>query len=214
MIAPQHVLPYIISAMAIILIPGPSVLFTIARAISWGRTIAVLTVLGNTLGVFVLSIGVALGLGPILQNSDLLYSLIQIVGGAYIIWLGLDAIRHRVAAAESIVAVQGDAPTKLKTVQQGFVVGILNPKVIVFFAAVLPHFVDPTYASITSQLFALGAVFCVFGFTFDSLYGLLAGTARDWFASSPNRLVKMRSAGGVVMMMLGLATVLTAPRPW
>ncbi len=214
MIAPQHVIPYVLSAMVIILIPGPSVLFTIARAISWGRTIAVLTVLGNTLGVFVLSIGVALGLGPILQNSELLYSLVQILGGGYIIWLGIDAIRHRVATAESIVAVTGNAPSKLKTVQQGFVVGILNPKVIVFFAAVLPHFVDTNFASVTSQLFALGAVFCVLGFTFDSLYGLLAGTARDWFASSPKRLVTMRTTGGVVMMMLGLATILTAPRPW
>lgn len=214
MIAPQHLIPYLISAIAIILIPGPSVLFTIARAISWGRTIAVLTVLGNTIGVFVLSLAVALGLGPILQSSELINSLVQIVGGTYIIWLGIDAIRQRVSTAESIVAVAGSAPAKLKTIQQGFVVGILNPKVIVFFAAVLPHFVDPEYASITSQLFALGAVFCVFGFIFDSAYGLLAGTARDWLASSPKRLVTMRSAGGVVMMLLGLATILTAPRPW
>ncbi len=214
MIAPQHVIPYVISAIAIILIPGPSVLFTIARAISWGRTIAVLTVLGNTIGVFVLSIGVALGLGPILQNSDLLYSLVQIIGGTYIIYLGIDAIRHRVATAESIVAVSGNAPSKLTTVKQGFVVGILNPKVIVFFAAVLPHFVDTEYSSVTSQLFALGAVFCVLGFTFDSMYGLLAGTARDWLSSTPKRLVVMRSTGGGVMMLLGLATILTAPRPW
>ncbi len=99
MIAPQHLVPYLVSAIAIILIPGPSVLFTIARAISWGRTIAVLTVLGNTLGVFVLSIGVALGLGPILQQSELMYSLVQILGGAYIIWLGIDAIRNRVSTA-------------------------------------------------------------------------------------------------------------------
>lgn len=215
MIAPQHVIPYIISAVAIILIPGPSVLFTIARAISWGRTIAVLTVLGNTIGVFILSVGVAFGLGPILQNSELLYSLVQIVGGAYIIWLGIDAIRHRVSTASEIMEVVGDAPTKLKTIQQGFVVGILNPKVIVFFAAVLPHFVDPEFSSsITLQLLSLGAVFCVFGFTFDSIYGLLAGTAREWFASSPHRLVTMRSIGGIVMILLGLATVLTAPKPW
>ena len=214
MIAPQQLVPYVISAIAIILIPGPSVLFTIARAISWGRTIAVLTVLGNTLGVFVLSIGVALGLGPVLQNSDLAYSLVQIIGGAYIIWLGIDAIRHRVATAASIVEVQGASPTKLNTVKQGFVVGILNPKVIVFFAAVLPHFVDPDHSSITSQLFALGALFCVMGFIFDSGYGLLAGTARDWLASSPKRLVTMRVIGGIVMMLLGLATMLTAPSPW
>ena len=140
--------------------------------------------------------------------------MVQIVGGTYIIWLGIDAIRQRVSTAESIVAVAGSAPAKLKTIQQGFVVGILNPKVIVFFAAVLPHFVDPEYASITSQLFTLGAVFCVFGFIFDSAYGLLAGTARDWFASSPKRLVTMRTTGGIVMMLLGLATILTAPRPW
>lgn len=214
MIAPQHVVPYLISAIAIILIPGPSVLFTIARAISWGKTIAVLTVLGNTLGVFVLSIGVALGLGPLLQSSETINSLVQIIGGAYIVWLGIDAIRHRVSTAASIVEVQGGAPTKINTVKQGFVVGILNPKVIVFFAAVLPHFVDPAHSSITSQLFALGALFCILGFTFDSMYGLLAGTARDWFASSPKRLITMRTIGGIVMMLLGFATIFTAPSPW
>ena len=214
MVIPSRLFEYIIAAMIIILAPGPSVLFVIARAIACGRKVAVVTVAGNVTGAFVLSSLVAFGLGPILQRSDLAFAAVQWGGGLYLVHLGIDAIRQRVSTAESIVAVAGSAPAKLKTIQQGFVVGILNPKVIVFFAAVLPHFVDPEYASITSQLFTLGAVFCVFGFIFDSAYGLLAGTARDWFASSPKRLVTMRSAGGVVMMLLGLATILTAPRPW
>ena len=214
MISPEHLWPYIIASVLIILAPGPSVLFTIARAVAWGRTIALMTVAGNALGMLVLSAGVAIGLGPILQSSALLYSIVQWAGGFYLIWMGIDAIRHRVIAASDMTDTSGGKPRRLVTLRQGFIVGVLNPKAVVFFAAVLPQFVEPDFGSVTVQLLSLGALFSGLAFVFDGMWGIVAGTAREWLGSHPKRLVTLRIAGGCVMILLGVAILFTTPLPW
>lgn len=214
MISSAHLFPYLVAATLIVLAPGPSVMFTIARAIAFGRLISFLTVLGNAFGMLVLSALVAVGLGPLLQSSQLFSTSVQWFGGAYLIYLGISAIRHRVVHAESMTNVSEPEPSKSQTFRQGFVVGILNPKAIVFFAAVLPQFVDVEMGSVTVQLLSLGAVFCIIGVICDGAWGVVAGTAREWFASSPQRLVAMRIAGGCVMLLLGVMSIVTAPLPW
>ena len=101
-VIPSRIWEYVVAAVVIILAPGPSVLFVIARAIAWGRATAVATVAGNVLGAFTLSVVVAVGLGPLLQRSHLFYIIIQILGGLYLIYLGIDAIRHSPMHAEEI----------------------------------------------------------------------------------------------------------------
>ena len=198
--------------MVIILAPGPSVLFVIARAIAWGRATAVATVAGNVLGAFTLSVVVAIGLGPLLQRSHLFYIIIQILGGLYLVYLGIDAIRHSSMHAEDMTN-QGDIrPSKARSMRDGFWVGALNPKGIVFFAAILPAFVDRPKGHITSQLILMGAIFAVLAFFSDGSWGLLAGTIRNWLATEIKRLVTMRVAGGCVMIVLGLFTVVSAIR--
>ncbi|MSW07179.1 MAG: LysE family translocator, partial [Actinobacteria bacterium] len=138
MVIPSRFGEYVIAAFVIILAPGPSVLFVIARAIAWGRKIAVLTVAGNVTGFFTISLIISIGLGPLLQKSDLAYAAIQWGGGAYLIYLGIDAIRHRKVHAGEMTN-QGDvAPSVMRSVRDGFWVGFLNPKALVFNAAVLP----------------------------------------------------------------------------
>jgi len=210
MVIPSRLTEYIVAAMVIILAPGPSVLFVIARAIAWGRRTAIFTVAGNVSGSFVLSVFVALGLGPILQRSDLAYATVQWGGGLYLMYLGLDAIRHREIHAADMTN-QGDiAPSIKRSIRDGFWVGALNPKAIVFYAAVLPQFIDRDRGSITAQLIVLGAIFSILAFISDGSWGLLAGTAREWLATDPNRLVKLRATGGSIMMILGLAVLITA----
>ena len=120
--------------MVIILAPGPSVLFVIARAIAWGRKTAVFSVAGNVTGAFSLSVFVALGLGPILQRSELAYIAVQWGGGLYLIYLGIDAIRKRTVHAADMTN-QGDvAPSARRSMWDGYWVGALNPKGVVFFA--------------------------------------------------------------------------------
>lgn len=211
-VVPSHIWEYCIAAMIIILAPGPSVLFVIARAIAWGRATAVATVAGNVMGAFSLSFVVAVGLGPVLQSSDLAFIAVQILGGGYLIYLGITAIKHSQIHASDMTN-QGDVrPSKWKSMREGFWVGALNPKGIVFFAAILPQFVDREAGHITSQLILMGAIFAVLAFFSDGSWGLLAGTIRNWLATEIKRLVRMRITGGVVMIVLGLFTLLSAIR--
>ena len=196
--------------MIIILAPGPSVLFVIARAIAWGRTTAILTVLGNVSGSFVLSSLVALGVGPILQKYHLAYVAVQWGGGLYLIYLGIDAIRQRAVHASDMTNQGPIGPTPLSSIRDGFWVGVLNPKAIVFFAAVLPQFVDIKGDSVTRQLLFLGFTFCVLAFISDGMWGVLAGAAREWLASSNHRLERLRGFGGSIMIILGTAVLYSA----
>lgn len=196
--------------MIIILAPGPSVLFVIARAIAWGRATAVLTVLGNVTGSFVLSSLVALGIGPILQKYHIAYVAVQWGGGLYLIHLGIDAIRHRAVHASDMTNQGPVGPTRWTSIRDGFWVGVLNPKAIVFFAAVLPQFVDIDGGNVTRQLLFLGLTFSVLAFFSDGTWGVLAGYARTWLASSNHRLERLRAFGGVIMIILGLAVLYSA----
>jgi len=210
MIIPSRLAEYIVAAMVIILAPGPSVLFVIARAIAWGRKTAVFTVAGNVTGAFFLSTFVAFGLGPILQRSELAYTAVQWGGGLYLVYLGVDAIKHRVVHA-SDMKNQGDvAPSIRRSMRDGFWVGALNPKGLVFYAAVLPQFIDRDRGHITAQLILLGAIFSILAFISDGSWGLLAGTARQWLATDPTRLEKLRATGGSIMIILGISVLIAA----
>jgi len=196
--------------MVIILAPGPSVLFVIARAIAWGRATAVFTVAGNVTGAFSLSVFVALGLGPVLERSEIAYIAVQWGGGLYLMYLGIEAIWKRSVHAADM-ANQGDiAPSIRRSIRDGFWVGALNPKGVVFFAAVLPQFIDRDRGSITAQLIFLGAIFAVLAFVSDGSWGVLAGTARNWLATDSKRLEKLRATGGVIMIVLGLQVLVSA----
>ena len=210
MVIPSRLPEYIVAAMVIILAPGPSVLFVIARAIAWGRKTAVFTVAGNVTGAFALSTLVAVGLGPILQRSDLAYAAIQWGGSLYLMYLGVEAIRQRKIHAEDM-RNQGDAaPGIARSMRDGFWVGALNPKGLVFYAAVLPQFVDRDRGNVALQLIFLGAVFSILAFISDGTWGLLAGTARAWLAKDSSRLEKLRATGGSIMILLGMSVLYLA----
>jgi threonine/homoserine/homoserine lactone efflux protein len=211
-VVPSRIWEYFIAAVVIVLAPGPSVLFVIARAIAWGRATAVATVIGNVTGAFTLSVAVAVGLGPILQRSEIAFISVQVLGGLYLVYLGITAIKHSQIHANDITN-QGDIrPSKWLSMREGFWVGALNPKGIVFFAAILPQFVDREAGNITSQLILMGAIFALLALFSDGGWGILAGTIRNWLATELKRLVLMRMTGGIVMIILGLLTLLSAIR--
>ena len=207
---PSRLWEYLIATVLIILAPGPSVLFTIARAIAWGRLAAIATVIGNAFGMFLVSVLVAFGLGPLLQSSKLFYNGIQWAGGAYLIYLGYAAIAASRVDAQGMQKTEGSKPSFFTSLKNGFWVGVLNPKSIVFFAAILPQFVDQEKNNVTAQLLLLGAIFATIALISDGSYGLLAGTVRSWLAGDVKRLIFMRRFGGVVMIGLGVFTILSA----
>ena len=207
---PSRLWEYLIATVLIILAPGPSVLFTIARAIAWGRVAAIATVIGNAFGMFLVSVLVAFGLGPLLQSSKLFYNSIQWAGGAYLIYLGYAAIAASRVDAQGMQKTEGSKPSFFTSLKNGFWVGVLNPKSIVFFAAILPQFVDQEKNNVTAQLLLLGAIFAAIAMISDGSYGLLAGTVRSWLAGDVKRLIFMRRFGGVVMIGLGVFTIFSA----
>ncbi|MFE3544927.1 LysE family translocator [Nocardia sp. NPDC059177] len=197
-------------AFLMVAVPGPSVLFTISRALTTGRRSALLTVVGNSVGIYVQVVAVAFGLGAVVVASSTAFTAIKVVGAAYLIYLGVQAIRHRGALRASFHA---EAPAGTRgaaaVVRDGFVVGFANPKSIVFLAALLPQFVDPAAGSVQRQMLILGLCIPIFGLILDSLWALAAGSARSWFARSPRRLAVVGGTGGLVMIGMGASLALT-----
>jgi threonine/homoserine/homoserine lactone efflux protein len=202
MLPTDHLLAFVLIAVVLIVVPGPSVLFVVTRSLTLGRGAGVATVVGNAAGVYVQVIAVAFGLGTLVQESIAVFTVLKLAGAAYLVFLGVQAFRHRHSLAATLYA-----PVEPKVLRRiladGFVVGMFNPKVIVFFMAVLPQFVDRDAGSVPVQLLLLGAIFCAIALLCDSTWALLAGAARTWLVSSPHRLSAIGGTGGLVMVGLG-----------
>ncbi|GAA1273883.1 LysE family translocator [Saccharothrix xinjiangensis] len=208
MVTTDRLLAFAAMSLLLIVVPGPSVLFVVGRALAQGRRTALITVLGNTLGAYALVVAVALGVGPVVERSALVFTALKLVGAAYLVHLGVKALRTRGSLR---AAFDGSAPAQggLRTLWEGFAVGVANPKTVVFFAAVLPQFVDRAQGHVVAQVLVLGLVFNVIAVLCDSTWGLVAATARDWFARSPRRLELVGGVGGVTMIGLGVAVAVT-----
>lgn len=199
-----HLLAFGLISFLVIVVPGPSVLFTVGRALTVGRRQALLTVAGNAMGAYVQILAVALGAGALIYASSLAFTIIKFVGVAYLIYLGVQAIRHRHALGE-VLAGGGSALRPSRVLADGFVIGMTNPKTIVFFVAALPQVVDPAAGHVTTQMLVLGVVFLAIAVISDSVWALVAGLARDWFAQSPRRIAAIGGVGGLAMVGLGVS---------
>ena len=206
MIPAANLFAFGLASIPLIIIPGPSVLFTIGRSLSLGRVGGLLTVVGNATGAFVITVAIAFGLGTILEESVVVFTIVKILGAAYIAFLGVQAIRHRYQkadAASTVIARRGAATT----LWEGFVVGVTNVKTIIFLVAVLPLFVDHATGGVPGQILLLGAVFVLVALISDSTWALVAGAARTWFGRSPKRMAGLSATGGVMMIGLGASVL-------
>ena len=211
---PLETLAAFAAASAILIaIPGPSVLFVIGRSLSLGRPGGLLSVIGNKLGGLPLVAAVAFGVGAIVAESIVLFTIVKLLGrrlpglpGR----AGDPAPARRCAGRRAFAGRR--APSHWVTLRQGFVVGVTNPKTIVFFVAALPQFVDVRAGNVPMQMMVLGLLFTLIALIFDSMWALLAGAARTWFASSPRRLTAIRATGGGMMIGLGGTLALTGSK--
>jgi len=207
----DRLLTFGLLSFLLIVVPGPSVLFVIGRALTVGRRAALATVAGNSAGVYVQAAAVALGLGLVLERSQLVFSVVKLLGALYLVWLGIQAIRDRKALAEALAA--GVPPARgTGAFRDGFLVGVTNPKATIFFAAVLPQFVAPAAGSVPAQMLLLGLVFVGIALVSDSSWALAAGAARSWLARSRGTQEALGVAGGTVMIGLALELVLNGRR--
>jgi threonine/homoserine/homoserine lactone efflux protein len=204
MVTMHQVVGFGLVALVLIAIPGPSVVFTVGRALAYGRAVALLTVVGNAFGLLAVLVLVSLGLGDLVATSDLAFEVVKVCGAVFLVYLGVQALRHRHGIE---VDQQGVAPAMrgVRALRQGFVVGFSNPKAYVIFAAVLPPFVDRDRGSATVQMLLLGLLAFVIGLCSDSLWALLASQLRRWFNASPSRGKALGTVGGMSMIGLGVA---------
>ena len=204
----SNLLAFSLAAFVLIAIPGPSVLFVVGRSLALGRKGGLLSVLGNTLGELVQVAAVAVGLGVVLTQSVVLFTVIKFAGAAYLVYLGVRAIRQR-GQGTTTAAQPARGSSTGRVLREGTLVGATNPKSLMFFVAVLPQFVDYSAGAIPWQLATLGLVFLLIAVVSDSAWALAAGTARQWFARSPRRVAAVGTTGGVMMIGLGGTLALT-----
>ena len=203
-----HLASFTLISLALIIAPGPNVLFVISRSLMLGRAAGVRTAVGGQIGVWLQVVAVAFGIGALAEQSVAVFTVIKLAGAGYLVYLGVQAIRHRRLLAAAVDATKGHTSTR-RLVRDGIVVGSSNPKTIVFFAAVLPQFVARPAGHVPVQMLLLGSVFLVIATLCDSAWAVAAGSARAWFARSPRRLELVGGTGGLVMIGIGASLALT-----
>jgi threonine/homoserine/homoserine lactone efflux protein len=203
-----HLLAFALTALVIIAIPGPSVMFIIGRALALGRRAAVLSVVGNTIGEYAQVVCVAFGIGAVIERSVALFTVVKLLGAGYLIFLGVRAIRDR-RALEAALAARVEPATDRRLLLQGALVGASNPKTVIFLAAILPEFVDRSRGDVPLQIIILGLLFSAIALVSDSCWGLAAGTVRTRLARSPERLRLIGGAGGLAIIVIGVRLALT-----
>src|SRR5215208_5700793 len=174
---------FIGTALALLLIPGPAVLYITARSASQGRVAGLVSVLAIETANFVQSVAAALGLSAILLSSALAFDIVKYLGAAYLIYLGIRKLFSREEEIES-ETVQRDSLSRIYW--QGFMVNILNPKTAIFFFAFLPQFVSPEKGNATAQTLLLGAIFVGLALITDSMYALLTSSLAGQLKGNKN----------------------------
>jgi threonine/homoserine/homoserine lactone efflux protein len=172
-----RLLEFALLSWALIVVPGPNVLFIVSRSLQQGRTAGVAAGIGGQLGVYLQVIAVALGVGTLVEQSAAVFTAIKLAGAGYLVYLGVQAIRHRRSLAAALEVATVKKPVS-RMLTDGFVVGVTNPKVIIALVS-------------------------------DSIWAIIAGTARGWFARSPRRLEIIGGSSGVVMIGIGASLALT-----
>lgn len=197
-----------LTALAIIAVPGPSVLFVISRGVTLGRRAGLATVVGNELGLAVQVLAVAAGLGTVVERSITAFTVIKFCGALYLVYLGVQSFRHRRSLAAAFDGGVEPVPLR-RMVREGFIVGVTNPKSMILFSAILPQFVDPHGSAPSVQLVVLGAICVAIALLSDGVWALAAGSARAWFGRRPERLATVGGVGGLVTIGLGVRLALT-----
>ena len=196
---------FVLAALALLLMPGPAVLYIVARSIDQGRMAGIVSTLGIALGSAVHVLFAALGLSALLMQSALAFSVVKYLGAAYLVFLG---IRTFLSKTELGTMQPTQRMNYSRIFTQGFIVNLLNPKTALFFFAFLPQFVDPARGSVTLQIMILGIIFVSMAIVSDSMYALIAGTAGEFLSGSERIARAQKYLAGTIYISLGVTTAL------
>jgi threonine/homoserine/homoserine lactone efflux protein len=209
MIEPGTLFVFVGAALALLLVPGPAVLYIVARSVHQGRAAGLASVLGIHVGTLVHIVAATVGLSAVVVSSATAFTVVKVVGAAYLVYLGVRTLLGRDGPVESAPA--GPTRGRRRDFAEGIVVNVLNPKTALFFLAFLPQFVDPEAGRPALQILVLGCVFLLLGLVTDSLWALAAGTAGGWLRDHRGFVRSQRYVTGSVYLGLGVVTALTGP---
>jgi threonine/homoserine/homoserine lactone efflux protein len=201
-------LAFTAAAVALILLPGPNVIFLLARGIGDGRRVALISVAGVETATAVFVLATAAGLSAVIASSAVAFSLLRYGGAAYLIYLGIRALLGR-GHLELVGPTAPRSPSGRRAFAEAFGVGIANPKVAIFFVAFFPQFLDPHRGSTTAQILVLGTIFTVLGLLFDTVWATSAGSVGGWLRRRPGWADRQRLVSGGVYLALGATAALT-----
>ena len=205
---PATMTAFVLATFALLVVPGPAVLYIVARGIDQGRGAAVVSAAGVTTGSLVHLLGAVLGLSVLLASSSSAFATVKYLGAAYLIYLGLRTLLTRPSAT---IPKARRARTLRHLFAHGIMVQVLNPKVALFFLAFLPQFVDPRRGPVALQTLVLGAILVGMGFCTDSAYGLVAGSFGTFVRANRAFAAGQRWITGGVFITLGVSAALSSP---
>jgi threonine/homoserine/homoserine lactone efflux protein len=198
---------FFVAALALLLMPGPAVLYIVARSVDQGRIAGLVSALGVNVGILFHVAAAALGLSAVLVTSALAFHVVKYLGAAYLIYLGVRKIFFEHDQPDALTHHERQPLSRIFS--QGVVVNVLNPKTALFFFAFLPQFISPERGAVALQFLLLGLIFAGMAICSDSLYALLAGTAGQWLKGKPGFMRKQRYFSGGIYLALGLTTALS-----
>jgi threonine/homoserine/homoserine lactone efflux protein len=202
---PASLVLFAVAALALLLVPGPAVIYVVARSLQHGRRAGLASALGIHVGTLVHIAAATVGLSALIVSSAVAFTVVKIAGAVYLVGLGVWTLVSR--QPETDVALGGEQNLR-RAFAQGIVVNVLNPKTALFFLAFLPQFVDPDASHPAVQIAVLGILFALLGLVTDSLWALAAGTTRGLLGRSRRLVRTQRYVTGTVYVGLGVATAL------
>lgn len=200
---------FIVAALIVLVIPGPGVLFVVARSAAHGYRAGLASVIGLSIGAMVHVIAATVGLSAILLTSATAFGIIKFIGAGYLIYLGVKTLRSRCSPTN--IEIPAALPLRRLFID-GVIISIFNPKIAVFFLAFLPQFVDPSLGAVPLQIMLLGTIYAVLALFTDGAYAVLAGGARHWLRHTFIHSPWPRRITGSVYIGLGINTALTSQR--
>lgn len=196
----NSLLSFAIASVALLVIPGPAVIYIVNRSVASGRSIGLASVLGLELGTFMHVLAATVGLSAVLATSQSAFNIVKYLGASYLVLVGLRTISH----APQVVDASAEAMTKVQAFRQGFIINTLNPKVALFFLSFLPQFIDPEKSSNATQSLLLGTIFVTCGFITDGIYALTASSLRETLVKGKALPFIQRYVAGIVFVLLGV----------
>lgn len=202
-----NLIAFTLATLALVLLPGPGMLFLLARGVGRGRRDAVAAAFGVEAASLVFIAATALGVMAVIASSPLALSVVQYLGATYLVYLAIKALRSRDDLRGQMGADAGPA-NAWRGFREGFVVGVTNPKVAIFFLAFFPQFISPASGAVATQVLVLGAIFVVLGLAFDIVLAVAAGSLGRWLDRRPRLASNHGLVTGVIYLLLGGSAVL------